>query len=146
VARIMSAGAGALSATFLVRELDLRQTWVPSSTAELFHEGDGKDVLILSIGASFVALVLLHWRSVMPALRALLRPRAAAYIIPGILLVIAGLFERLEKHYGAKLWVAFEETTELNGYALLLLAGWFLPFHDLPSAAVGHASERGSGG
>ena len=141
VPRLLAVGFAAVSAMFFLRELDLRQTWVPGWVAARFHEGHGKDVLIIGIAAFLSGILVVHWRSVIPALRALLRPRGAAYVLPGVLLLTAATFERIAKVYGGETWVALEEIVELNGYALLLLAAVFLPLPD-SGGDVRTASQR----
>jgi hypothetical protein len=126
----------------LLRELDLRQTWVPVSAAALFHDGDGKDLLIAGVAASFGIFAVVHWRSVVPAVRATLTPRAAAYVLPVTLLWIAQLFEEFEDMYRTRIWGALEESVELNAYMLLLLAGIFFPILDASGGALRPASDR----
>jgi hypothetical protein len=105
--------------------MDLRQTPLPRSVAELFHVHHGKHILIGAIAMALLVYAVRRRRDCVAALRLLWRPALLAYVAAGLFLALGSVFEDMP---GGGYWVVMEEVSEMNGFLLLLLTGIFFPF------------------
>jgi hypothetical protein len=128
--RLINVTASVLCASFLIWEIEFRGTAMPAGFVKLFHDDEGKELMMLAIGVALAAYLLAQRRYWRGAVRALLRPQLAAYIAGGMMLALGALFEG---QAGPKIWIALEEVSEMNAFVLLILAALAVPYRERPA-------------
>ncbi len=124
-ARVVAWALAALAVSFCVRELDLRGSTAPDWLAAPTYE-PGQTIVILIISTAFCFHALRQRHHLREAVMLLVAPRTAIYFAAGVVLLVSGVAEHAHS-LGAYAEV-LEEWLELDGFAMLLLAGLFFPY------------------
>ena len=102
-----------LTYTFILRELDFEKMGLPDWLVFLFH-GKGRNI---SIAIAFIIVGILALRDyknyIAKSIEFMLSKRGALMIIAGVLLLVGGLFDKMDKLPNNEF---FEEVFELSGY------------------------------
>jgi hypothetical protein len=127
LSRLINGGLAGISAMFLLRELDFRQTSLSSRIVH--HLQEAKYLFSAVILLVLAAYLIIHWRQWIATLRHLLQPKLLAYVAGGVLLYVGSFFEAYA-HGALGIMVALEEISEMNGFLVLIFAGVFFPYRE----------------
>lgn len=116
--RLIAVFMSLLSLGFILRELDVEQFDLPNILI-LLGSGKGRNLLLGTGLLLTLATALFKFRYYLSLARCFFRHGAGiATLFAGLFLVIGDMFEKIDIPYH----VLFEESLELIGYAILLLA------------------------